>query len=88
MGIDIEDDDIFDNLSSILEKVPFNVKIDILFEQYAKRKEAIRGLCNEIFDSFDIKLFVNYFGFDLQTLSLAKEDGYYIWKSDEEKIMI
>jgi hypothetical protein len=75
MGIDIEDDDIYDNLSTILDKVPFRVNIGILFEQDAKRKEAIRGLCNEIFDSFDNKLVVNYFGFELQTLSLTKEDA-------------
>ena len=75
MGIDIEDDEIFDNLSSILEKVPFRVNIGVIFEQDAKRKEAIRGLCNEIFDSFDNKLVVNYFGFELQTLALTKEDG-------------
>jgi hypothetical protein len=75
MGIDIEDDDIYDNLSSILEKVPFGVNIGVLFEQDAKRKEAIRGLCTEIFDSFNNKLVVNYFGFELQTLALAKEDA-------------
>jgi hypothetical protein len=75
MGIDLEDDEIYENLSSILEKVPFGVKIDILFEQDAKIKEVIRGLCTEIFDSFDKKLVINYFGFELQTLTLTKEDG-------------
>jgi hypothetical protein len=75
MGIDLEDDEVYENLSSILEKVPFGVKIDILFEQDAKIKEVIRGLCTEIFDSFDKKLVINYFGFELQTLTLTKEDG-------------
>ena len=75
MGIDIEDDNIFENLVSILDKVPFGGNIDVIFEQDAKIKEVIRGLCTEIFDSFDNKLVVNYFGFELQTLTLTKEDG-------------
>lgn len=87
MGIDIYDDDIFENLLSILEKVPFGGNIDVIFQQDAKIKEVIRGLCTEIFDYFDNKLIVNYFGFELQTLTLAKEDGQYIWESDEVKVM-
>jgi hypothetical protein len=87
MGIEIDDDDIFDNLSSILGKVPYRVTIDVIFEQDAKIKEVIRGLCNEIFDSFDNKLVVNYFGFELQTLTLKKVDGYYTWESDEVKVL-
>jgi hypothetical protein len=87
MGIEIDDDDIFDNLSSILEKVPYRVSIDVIFEQDAKIKEVIRGLCNEIFDSFDKKLVLNYFGFELQTLKLTKGNGYYTWESDEVKIL-
>ena len=87
MGIDIDDDEIFENLVSILDKVPFGGNIDVIFEQDAKIKEVIRGLCTEIFDSFDKKLVVNYFGFELQTLTLSKEDGQFIWESDEEKVM-
>ena len=87
MGIDIYDDEIFENLLSILEKVPFGGNIDVIFQQDAKIKEVIRGLCTEIFDSFDNKLIVNYFGYELQTLTLAKEDGKYIWDSDQVKVM-
>ena len=87
MGIDINDDGIFENLVSILDQVPFGGNIDVIFEQDAKIKEVIRGLCTEIFDSFDNKLVVNYFGFELQTLTLTKEEGYYLWESDQEKVM-
>ena len=87
MGIEIDDDHIFDNLSSILDKVPCPVSIDVIFEQDAKIKEVIRGLCNEMFDSFDNKLVVNYFGFEVQTLKLTKGDGYYRWESDEVKVL-
>ena len=87
MGIDIDDDEIFENLVSILDKVPFGGNIDVIFEQDAKIKEVIRGLCTEIFDSFDKKLVINYFGFELQTLTLSKEDGQFIWESDEEKVL-
>ena len=87
MGIDIDDDEIFENLVSILDKVPFGGNIDVIFEQDAKIKEVIRGICTEIFDSFDKKLVVNYFGFEMQTLTLSKEDGLFIWESDEEKVL-
>ena len=47
----------------------------------------IRDLCTEIFDSFDKKLVVNYFGYDLQTLPLTKEDGKYLWQSHQLCVM-
>ena len=75
MGIEIVHDEIFENHLSIIEKVPFAGNIDVMFKQDAKIKEVIRNFCTLIFDSFDNKLIVNYFGFDLQTLSLTKEDG-------------
>ena len=87
VAIDVEDYCIFDNLQHILNQVPFSVNIEVLFEYDANMKELIRDLCTEIFDSFDNKLVVNYFGFGLQTLPLKKEDGKYLWESDQLNVM-
>ncbi len=87
VGIDVDDDDIFENLSCILDQVPFGLNIEVLFEYDANVKELIRDLCTEIFDSFDNKLVVNYFGFELQTLTQIKKDGKYLWQSDQLSVM-
>ena len=62
VGIEVDDDEIYENLSGILEKVPFGMKLEILFSNDANTKKGIRDLCTEIFESFDSKLVVNYFG--------------------------
>ena len=71
MGIEVDDDNIYENLSSIVEKVPFGTKLENLFSKDVSTKKSIRDLYNEIFESFDSKLVVNYFGFELQTLALT-----------------
>ena len=72
VGIEVDDDNIYENLSSIVDKVPFGTKLENLFSKDVSTKKSIRDLCNEIFESFDSKLVVNYFGFELQTLALTK----------------
>ena len=86
-GIEVDDDDIYENLSGILEKVPFATKLEILFSNDANTKKSIRDLCAEIFESFDSKLVVNYFGKELQTLPLMKQDGKYLWQSSQPQVM-
>jgi hypothetical protein len=86
-GIEVDDDDIYENLSGILEKVPFATKLEILFSNDANTKKSIRDLCAEIFESFDSKLVVNYFGKELQTLPLTKQDGKYLWQSSQPQVM-
>jgi hypothetical protein len=61
VGIEMEDDDIFESLSAILGQVPFGVKLEILISNDASTKKSIRDLCTEIFEAFDSKLVVNYF---------------------------
>jgi hypothetical protein len=87
VGIDVEDDDICENLSGILEKVPFGTKLEILFSNDAKMKKGIRDLCAEIFESFDSKLVINYFGKELQTLPLTKQDGKYLWQLSQPQVI-
>jgi len=62
VGIEVDDDEIYENLSGILEKVPFGKKLEILFSNDANTKKSIRDLCAEFFEFFDSKLVVNYFG--------------------------
>ena len=63
------------------------MKLELLFSHDKNTKKSIRDLCTKIFESFDDKLVVNYFGFELQTLPLTKEDGKYLWQSDEPNSM-
>ena len=62
VGIEVDDDEIYENLSGILEKVPFGNKLEILFSNDANTKKSIRDLCAEFFEFFDSNLVVNYFG--------------------------
>ena len=61
VGIEVDDDEIYENLSGILGQVPFGTKLELLLSNDTSTKKSIRDLCSEIFEAFDRKLVVNYF---------------------------
>jgi hypothetical protein len=78
-------DEVFDNLAEFSNLVPFGIPFELIDEADKGLLKQIDSMVTSMFQSFDEKCVVNYYGEELQVLSMLKDDHYYRWVSQEGK---